>query len=1320
MLVLPKAVNPLNTKIAGRLLSLFLLLGLFSQIAQALLIRELLVVFQGNEISIGAFYGGWLFWIAVGSWIAVWQSQRRFINRPLAWIQTLLTLLPLLLLIQIGAVRSVRFFLDVPVGQFIPLGSLLFSTCFLTLPVGIALGLLFPLACKRLESGNADPITNLYVVEAIGALVGALIFTFILVEVLQGWQTLGLLFILMGLSAWHLAKYPELLGTLWRPSLAFAVVITGFVLVVAPFVTPLLTTMEQFRFRSLHPTLQLLDVVETRYGHRAVGQLGEQRSVVEDGRITASFPDTQRIALEGAFFHSQVAQVPKKRRVLLFGGINSGLASELLKYSVERLDIVVQDQKAFEHIRPLLPPTFQKDLNDSRIFLHFGDGRGYVNRLNKKDRFDLVLVLVADPSSVSQNRYYTHQFYTQIQHNMHPDGVLCTRVSGASNYLGRDVKSYSGSVFRTLGGVFQHILVVPGDDHTFCAASMADVISGDAMELAKRYRKSPPSGKSLPDQAFLTLLQAERLAFLRNRLQEEEGELNSDQKPVTFYLNMVLWGKFTASGMGEFLQRMRQMGGWPYWLPLAVYVFLLWLAGVGNPHIKQSTKPYLRHTALLALMVLGFVSMAAQLIVLFGFQAKIGAIYGRIALLNGLFMSGLAIGAYLPGQWLKRTGHPIRYLVLTLLSVATFCYLLPSLFLQASHLQGELAETLYYTLSTMIGLLAGVGFPLAAALSQGADQDTLVAGGLAEAGDHLGGALGGLVTGALLVPILGMDGGSQLLTVMTLLAIPPLLLAGWLQRYQSNLSNLRFFKRRRFSAFGQPGLTRLIWFVLITVVILSGMVRATAPGPQLYFGQEVLESLSAANHFELRDKPVPLYLGSQVDGSRNRKKPIPATMVALSSIPVAAEIRGYAGPINLLIAVDQQGKLQRIKYISSDETPSYIHGMEAWLEGFSGLNPVTDRHSLEQLDGLSGATVTRKAVLETIHNTVMFGLLYAFDKPIPQQEEQTRWANPFGIGQMMASQLMTGKFMSITIMLCLLPVVYLRGRHHERLWYLLASVLIVGITFNLLLTEVDLLNISLGHFSSWLGNPAWWLLVLVVVPTTLFFGQLYCGFYCPFGALSELISRFGDRLGWRHPVDPGWDQGGRLWKFILLALLVSLIGITGDTFWISFNPMQQLFGWQLDDWLLLIAVVVLVASLFYFRYWCRYWCPLGAFFALSNKWGLLDHIAPRRVFNRCDLGVKHPFDIDCIRCHRCTGEVQQTEKRVVKSVDPKPLFGKPLFALFMLMTGGLIVIHLWVSWAAKHQDQGGWRRVDIEVVNEQIRSGRLAQQPAEWFRRLEK
>ncbi len=113
------------------------------------------------------------------------------------------------------------------------------------------------------------------------------------------------------------------------------------------------------------------------------------------------------------------------------------------------------------------------------------------------------------------------------------------------------------------------------------------------------------------------------------------------------------------------------------------------------------------------------------------------------------------------------------------------------------------------------------------------------------------------------------------------------------------------------------------------------------------------------------------------------------------------------------------------------------------------------------------------------------------------------------------------------------------------------------------------------------------------------------------------------------------DRGARYLKFVILAGLLALFLVTDDTVWSSFSPLQHFFGWQMDSWVLLLSATVLIASVFYFRFWCRYLCPAGAFLALFNKLSLLRRWAPRPVPARCDLGVSHPQDVDCIRCHRC-------------------------------------------------------------------------------------
>ena len=83
------------------------MLGVYAQVAQALLARESLVVFYGNEVSLGAFFGSWLLWVAVGAGAAVGLRSRITAGRAVAWLGVLLIAMPALLALRDAGYRFV-------------------------------------------------------------------------------------------------------------------------------------------------------------------------------------------------------------------------------------------------------------------------------------------------------------------------------------------------------------------------------------------------------------------------------------------------------------------------------------------------------------------------------------------------------------------------------------------------------------------------------------------------------------------------------------------------------------------------------------------------------------------------------------------------------------------------------------------------------------------------------------------------------------------------------------------------------------------------------------------------------------------------------------------------------------------------------------------------------------------------------------------------------------------------------------------------------------------------------------------------------------
>ncbi|MBF0157197.1 MAG: 4Fe-4S binding protein [Magnetococcales bacterium] len=1360
---------------------LFFLLGAYAQIAQAVLIRELFFLFQGSEIALGGFYGSWLGWVAAGGWLAYRLSGRDPLSADLRFLAALSWLLPLLLVLQIVLIRLARGLMALPVGQFVPVGELMGVALLVTLPGGVALGMALPLAARRLvlDRGvrRGDPsranlpreVTALYVMEAFGALVGAALFTLVMVEWLGIWHSLGGLALLLG-GAWHLPgvwrreEAPKREGGPWwrsatgggrslregfhhRTGLLAAG--AGLIVLVTSLGDWIESRAEEWRFAALHPGLTLLDSIESRYGHQAVARLGEQYSVVADGRIGASFPDPENVALEAGFF---AAQAIAPQRVLLFGGVAGGLAAALLRQPLARLEVIEEDRLAFDHLLPFLEPSSREALADPRLRLVFGDGRAFVNDAGREAEarnggYDLILVLSAEPQSARLNRYFTREFYLGAKRLMPPRGVLCTRIGGASNYLGREVESLGGSVYHTLGSVFAEVLVIPGERQLFCAAMGAGILTADPEELRRRLRAV---NVEFAEELFArldSLMQPERIAPLRQALARGEFRLNSDDRPVTFLRTLAVWSHYTTSGFGELLRWVERLGYGPGLWALGVAAALLAILGPGGG--RRGRK---RALLLLTLGCFGFAAMALQLMVIFGYQARVGLLFGHIALLNGLFMSGLAAGAWMGSRGGGPGRHPGALLGIVLALVGVIALRFPELLSLAGGEGSRLRGGFFFVLAAVVGWVVGVGFPLVVRLlhderreqerngsepTEGAAAQAT--GGAVMAADHLGGALGGILTGGLLVPLFGVAGTGELLSwavLVTGLALLPFLLPtswfGWVREWGKEPPT-----------FPWRGTILLLWWVALTALGVGWFERRTEPGPQVTFSAELLHTLTGVERWLPQEDPHPLYVGETTTGEK--------AGVALASAPVAT-VEGYGGPMNLLVAADTGGRILGLRLLASHETPAYIRELPAWLQGLVGRDLGRGPLSLKRIDALTGATVTSRAVIASINQAVTVGLDAGLGIRLPPAPSGEGGEEPGGAGNL--------RLATVVVMLLLFIPVWWRGRDRERLGYLLLSFVGLGLLTNGHLTEVELGNALLGRGLTWEANPGGWLLATAALVLTLTLGQVYCGFICPFGALQEGISRLGRRLGWRRGVGFVWGRRGRFVKYLLLASGLALAGLEGDGHWLAFNPMQVLFSSGGDRWLWGLGALVLSGSLLWYRFWCRHLCPLGALLALGNRVTLLERFAPKRRIFRCDLEVGHEKDLDCIRCHRCIsgadllpaptigggldgpgpgewgewgeiaarpGETGDPMRGHPKGVSPgeglprgRGLGGDRLFVGLLLVSLALIGVILHQGGEAPAGTAvGGWRRIDQADLRRQLESGRLADAEARWYHREE-
>ena len=104
--------------------------------------------------------------------------------------------------------------------------------------------------------------------------------------------------------------------------------------------------------------------------------------------------------------------------------------------------------------------------------------------------------------------------------------------------------------------------------------------------------------------------------------------------------------------------------------------------------------------------------------------------------------------------------------------------------------------------------------------------------------------------------------------------------------------------------------------------------------------------------------------------------------------PVAAVLRpiapdGYRGPIELLVAVGQDGRLIGVQVIRHEETPGLGDAFESrdvhWLDRFRGrslADPPIQRWTVRRdggdFDAFTGATITPRAIVKAVRNALEY------------------------------------------------------------------------------------------------------------------------------------------------------------------------------------------------------------------------------------------------------------------------------------------------------------------------------------------------------------
>lgn len=783
--------------------------GFGAMVGQLLLMREIIVAFYGNELSLGAILASWLLWVGVGSGIGA-RVVEGLVRSRLAAYAAAQSALALLVPLSLLAARMIKSAVGVGPGEVVGMGPMLLSSFLLLAPLCFAVGMTFALGCRLAEEGGATDadgrvggerraddrrgvddergtddvrgidddratrdgrldgrervedaeaetdgrvrrdaadIGRVYYLEAFGSVIAGVAFSFLLIRFLPA-LTIALIVLLLNALA-----LIGLLTVRWRARLVYPLLFLG--LAALGWIlhgTGLVARVDSASLRRQWAGFQLLEVYDSIYGQVVVVGDERQQSLFESGLLVFTHPD--RANAEEAV-HFALLEHPAPERVLLIGGGAGGSLAEVLKHGVESVDYVELDPTIISTARRFFGPDLAERLDDPRVRIIEGDGRWFVKRT--EERYDVVILDLPEPYTAQINRFYTREFFAEVLRILDEGGIFGLRVGSAENYIPPELARLLRSLEETMASVFEDVLVLPGENNIFLASTDPGVLTADHGILSERMEGRRLETLYVAPHSLPFRLEPERLDYLERSIAgAPAARLNTDLRPISYYYDMILWSSRFQSGERTILERLTGLALWQVALGL-----LLITAGLV---VVLSRAPATHGIGVLAPVgTTGAAEIVFEVIALLSFQIIYGYVYARLGVILAAFMFGLVLGSLVSAR--RLTGSPARWrsyvLNQGLITVYPLIFLGVLVFLVGSSAGGGLfaaAELVIPLLTAGAGFLGGVQFPLAVALYLDLRPGARHVGGLTYAIDLSGAAGGALLASAIALPVLGIPG----------------------------------------------------------------------------------------------------------------------------------------------------------------------------------------------------------------------------------------------------------------------------------------------------------------------------------------------------------------------------------------------------------------------------------------------------------------------------------------------------------------------------------------------------------------------------------
>lgn len=456
-----------------------ILMGFSGLVAQIVLLRELMIAFHGNELSIGVVLANWLLLESAGAYFLgkkISGTKRRLRSFILVTL-----LFSIFFLAAIYAVRIFNQFLTVIPGEGLGIMPMFYVSFLILLPVSLLHGALFTSSCKLyfLYASSGSPetsgdklsafsIARVYIYETVGTLAGGLVLTYLFIPYLHAVK-IALVIALFNLGACSLLVKP-----FWQRQVSMKVRAAGISLFGLLLLTIYILAgqgadrLHLFSVEQQWENHELVHYQNSNYGNIVVVEREDEYTFFSDGLPVVTTPNPDLVYVE-EFVHFPLLTHPDPKDVLVLSGGAGGVINEILKHDVRRIDYAEVDPMIPEVIKKHPTPLTEREFGDPRVNVQYLDGRFYLQRTPRE--YDVILSGFTDPSTLQTNRFFTREFFSMAENKLTSNGIIVIGLPGSLTYLSPELADLNAVVLNTLESVFPYVRVVPGDGINFFLAS---------------------------------------------------------------------------------------------------------------------------------------------------------------------------------------------------------------------------------------------------------------------------------------------------------------------------------------------------------------------------------------------------------------------------------------------------------------------------------------------------------------------------------------------------------------------------------------------------------------------------------------------------------------------------------------------------------------------------------------------------------------------------------------------------------------------------------------------------------------------------------